>query len=47
MMHETIRMEYGILDSRSAANLHGADGRVSVFQKSLSFIFPTYHFFKD
>lgn len=47
MMHETIRMEYGMMDSRSAAKMQGADGCVSVFQKSYSFIFRTYIFLKD
>ena len=37
MFVKSVQMEYGMIDSRSAANLDGASGCVSVFQKSLSF----------
>ena len=37
MFVKSVQMEYGMIDSRSAANLGGASGCVSVFQKSLSF----------
>ncbi len=37
MFFETVQMEYGMIDSRSAATLNGASGCVSVFQKSFHF----------
>ncbi len=37
MVFETVQMEYGMIDSRSAANLGSAIGCVSAFQKSLPF----------
>ena len=46
MIIKTMQMEYGMLDSRSAENVLGADGSVSVFQKSGTFIFQVNHFFK-
>ena len=45
MFFEMVQMEYGKIDSRSAANLFGASGCVSVFQNSLSFCFQN-NFFK-
>ena len=46
MMLKAMPIEYGMQNSRSAANVLGADGHVSVFQKSFSFIFQVDHFFK-
>jgi hypothetical protein len=37
MFFETVQMEYGMFDSRSAADLNGASGCVSAFQKSVYF----------
>ena len=37
MFVKSVQMEYGMIDSRSAANLGSASGCVSAFQKSLSF----------
>ena len=47
MILKAMPIEYGMQNSRSAATLLGADGRVSVFQKSLSFIFQVDYFVKD
>ena len=37
MFVKSVQMEYGMIDSRSAANLGSASGCVSAFQKFLSF----------
>jgi hypothetical protein len=39
MVKQTMQMEYGMLNSRSVDQMLSADGGVSVFQKSFSFIF--------
>lgn len=46
MMFKAMEMEYGMMENRSAADVLGADGCVSVFQKSLSFIFQVNNSFK-
>lgn len=46
MIIKTMQMEYGMQDSRSAANVLGADGSVSVFQNSGAFIYQVNHFCK-
>ena len=46
MKMEMMQIKYDMLNSRGAANELSADGRVSLFQKSLSFIFQVNNFFK-
>ena len=46
MIIRMMQMEYGVLDSRSAANALGANGGVSVFQISDVFTFQVNNFFK-
>lgn len=46
MKYEMMRMEYGVLVSRSAETTLGADGRVSVFEKANSSIIKLYRCFK-
>lgn len=46
MMFKAMEMEYGMMENRSTADVVGADGYVSIFQKSLSFIFQVNNSFK-
>lgn len=46
MMFKAMKMEHGMMQNRNATDVVGVDGCVSIFQKSLSFIFQVNNSFK-